>query len=309
MTALMEVGCYLPELSVEIGDIVGPLGMDARAIRTFQRFYGLKGIRRAPDEDLRETLCAAARTLPGLPGNEHRVRYVLAPRTVSTVSRASEYPVHDVCAELGLTNAIVFTLTQHACASGLLAVELAGQLLEADGDPDALALVLTGEKTFSSVVQMIPESTVMGESTAACLVSASGERDVLLGYATHTYGTFSEAFPPKALDPRFLKDHNELLTSVIEEAAAAAGVGIGELSLILPHNVNTLSWSWACRVLDIPLERVYLDNIPVTGHCFTADPFINYVHARRAGRLREGDLYLMAAVGLGATFSAAVLRH
>lgn len=107
----------------------------------------------------------------------------------------------------------------------------------------------------------------------------------------------------------FLKEHNSTLAAVMREAADNAGAGLDDLALILPHNVNRLSWQWTCKLLGVPLDRVFLDNIPTTGHCFTADPFINHVDAREAGRLRPGDLYLMAAVGLGATFSAAVLRH
>jgi len=307
MTALLDVGCHLPEQSVDIGDIC--VDADPKLLWTFRRLYGLKSVRRAPGQDLRSLLTAAVDALTALRGNEHRVRYVVLARTISPVVRAGETPLEDVCAALGLPNAVAFTLTQHACAGGLLGVDLAGRLLAEDGDPDALALVLTGEKVFSRVLQLIPESTVMGESTAACLVTAGGERDRLLGFATRTLGRYAEQFPPLALDPDFLKEHNEVLAEVILRACREAGVGVGELALVLPHNVNRLSWSWTCRLLDVPLERVYLDNIAVTGHCFGADPFINYVHARAAGRLRPGDLYLMAAVGLGATFSAAVLRH
>lgn len=309
MTVLVDVGRHVPETAVDIGDIAASTGTAERVAWTFRRFFGLSTVRRAPDMDIRDILTAAAGALATLRGNEHRVRYVISARTVATVSPSSENPTEDVCVRLGLTNAVVFTLTQHACATGLLAVQLAGQLLDADGDPDALALVLTGEKAFNPTVEIIPESTVMGESTAACLVAAGGGRDRVLGYATRTYGRYCDGFPPFDLDPQFLKDHNDLLAAVIREATRAAGIGVEDLALILPHNVNRLSWSWTSRILDIPLDRVFLDNIGVTGHCFTADPFINYVDARAAGRLKPGDLYLMASVGLGATFSAAVLRH
>lgn len=309
MTALLDVGCNVPDTSVDIGDIGAAVGADDRLMWTFRRFYGLSSVRRAPDQNLKDLLIAAARNLTELRGNEHRVRYVVAARTCATVTQVGEQPVEDACVALGLSNAVVFTLTQHACASGLLAVRLAGEMLDADGDPDALALVLVGEKVFSPELEMIPESTVMGESTAACLVTPGGHRDELLGYATRTLGQYCDGFPPFALDPNFLKDHNDLLAGVMRDACRHAGVDIADLALILPHNVNRLSWSWTCRVLDVPLDRVFLDNIPVTGHCFAADPFVNYVHARAAGRLNPGDLYLMASVGLGATFSAAVLRH
>lgn len=309
MTALLDVASHLPERYVPIADIGADVGADASLMWTFRRFYGLRTVLRAPGRDLRATLTAAVESLTGLRGNEHRVRYVIHPRTVSTVAPAGENTVEGLCAELGLTRATAFTLTQHGCATGLFAVDLAGRLLAADGDPDALALVLAGEKAFSRTLQIIPESTVMGEGTAACLVSADGESDRLLGFATRTHGRYSEEFPPYPLDPRFLKEHNATLAAVMREAAEDAGVGLDDLALVLPHNVNRLSWQWTCKILGIPLDRVFLDNIPVTGHCFTADPFINYVRAREAGLLRPGDLYLMAAVGLGATFSAAVLRH
>ncbi|MGW3459524.1 hypothetical protein ACWDE9_07940 [Streptomyces olivaceoviridis] len=78
-------------------------------------------------------------------------------------------PVQD---EPGLRHATAFAVSQHACASGLLAVDLAGPLLAADPAPDALALVLTGEKAGTGHNQSLPDVTVMGEGTAALLVSA-----------------------------------------------------------------------------------------------------------------------------------------
>jgi 3-oxoacyl-[acyl-carrier-protein] synthase-3 len=309
MTALLDVGYHLPDHRVAVDEICAAHGLDRRLMWTIERFYGLREVRRAPDTDVRALMTAAVGALARLRGNEHRVRYVLLGRTMSTANRASEHPLEAVCAELGLTRAVAFTLTQHACATGLLAVDVAGRLLAADGDPSALALVLTGEKIFTKAMEIIPESTVLGEGTAACLVAAAGDRDRLLAYATRTLGRYSDDNPPQALNPRFIQEHNTVLADVIRDAAGAAGVGVDDLALILPHNVNRLTWSRTCHELDIPMERVYLDNIAVTGHCFAADPFINYVHAREAGRLRPGDHYLMASVGLGATFSAAVLRH
>lgn len=41
----------------------------------------------------------------------------------------------------------------------------------------------------------------MGEGTAACLVSADGDSDRLLGFATRTHGRYSEEFPRIRLTP------------------------------------------------------------------------------------------------------------
>jgi 3-oxoacyl-[acyl-carrier-protein] synthase-3 len=309
MTALIEVGCHVPTSSVDIDEVCAAAGADERLIWKFRRVFGLRAVRRAPDLDQLGIMTAAVRTLAGLPGNEHRIRYVIHARSISIAHRAGDRPLEDLCADLGLTNAIAFTLTQQACAGGLLAIDVAGRLLAAGNDPDALALVITGEKTFSPWVEFIPESTAYGECTGACLVGPDGPADRLLGYAARTLGQFAADYPPYPLGASFLEAHNDMLARVIRAAVADAGLDMSDVALILPHNVNKLTWFWTCRLLGVPVERVFLDNIAVTGHCFAADPFVNHVHARTAGRLRPGDVYVMASVGLGATFGAAVLHH
>jgi 3-oxoacyl-[acyl-carrier-protein] synthase-3 len=84
---------------------------------------------------------------------------------------------------------------------------------------------------------------------------------------------------------------------------------LNDISLILPHNVNTVSWRRLCRQLGYPIDRVVLDNVPLTGHSYAADGFINYRTAVDRGLLKPGDRYLVAAAGLGATFSAMVFEH
>ncbi|NGN68618.1 3-oxoacyl-ACP synthase [Streptomyces sp. A7024] len=258
---------------------------------------------------MREQLVSAGRRLAGLKGNEHRVSYVISGRTIPICAKASQHPVHEAADELGLSHAQVFTVLQQACASGLAAVDLAGRLLAEDGDPDALALVLTGEKTHWKRARMLPGTTVMGESSAACLVSHRGGGDVLRGYVTRTYGEYANVDLPGAYGEEFERRYPVMLTDAIRDAVAAAGIELDDLAWILPHNVNRISWARAAKLLDLPRSRILLDNVPVTGHCFCADGFVNYATLRESGRLRPGDFYLMAAVGLGATFAAAVFRH
>ena len=62
-------------------------------------------------------------------------------------------------------------------ASAMLAIDLAGRLLAADEDPDALALILAGEKAFTRDAQVLPGISVFGEAAAACLVRSQGPRD------------------------------------------------------------------------------------------------------------------------------------
>ncbi|MBD7952110.1 3-oxoacyl-[acyl-carrier-protein] synthase III C-terminal domain-containing protein [Oerskovia rustica] len=309
MTTLVDVAAHIPSHRVDIADIADELGITPLDLGVFRRFFGLREIRTARDDDLTTILLAAARALPGLRGNEHRVRYVLGARTVATVAPLGRNPIHDVADALGLGHAVVLTLTQHACASGLLAIDLAGRLLASDGEPDGLALIITGEKASSPGTRMIEGTTVMGEGTAACLVSAAAPGDRLLAYATRTWGEYHQVPLPPELAAPFGQAYTTELAGVVAEAVAQAGLELDDLRLILPHNVNRVSWKRVCRHLGYPMDRVHLDLVPVTGHCFGADAFINYSHADAAGLLSDGDHYLMAAVGLGATFSAMVFQY
>jgi 3-oxoacyl-[acyl-carrier-protein] synthase-3 len=132
----------------------------------------------------------------------------------------------------------------------------------------------------------------------------------MLSYATIIRGDFDGRLADDAdLLARYQKVYPESLAEVITAAAERARVRLDELSLILPHNVNVVSWRRLCRRLDFPVEKVVLDNVPLTGHNFAADPFLNYRTAADRGLFRPGDRYLVAAAGLGATFSAMVFEH
>jgi 3-oxoacyl-[acyl-carrier-protein] synthase-3 len=195
-------------------------------------------------------------------------------------------------------------------ASAMLAIDLAGRLLAADEDPDALALILAGEKAFTRDAQVLPGISVFGEAAAACLVRSQGPRYRILAYASSTRGEFFGRLADQpAMAARYEEEYPALLAGVIHAAVARAGLGIEEITLVLPHNVNVMSWRKLCRRIGLPADRVLLDNVPLTGHAFCADAFLNYTTAAARGLLRPGVRYLIAGAGLGATFSAMVIEH
>lgn len=310
MTSIVAVSSYLPD-TIPIARFQKELQLTDVQLRRYQRFYGLSEVCRDPQATETELLLRAAVKLAELRGQEQRVKYVLQARTMPSPLPYPLTSLGPVQAELGLEHAAGFVVSHHACASGLLAVDMAGTLLAADPDPDALALVLAGEKACTAQTQSIPDVTVMGEGTVAFLVGADRDRgDRMLGYAARTYAQFGDEF---IMGDDAAKEFQELygpgLCEVIAAALDEAGCALDDVALVLPHNVNRLSWIGLCTALGLPLERVFLDLVPEAGHCFCADPFINLQKAAELGRLRPGDRYLMTSVGLGATFAAMVFEH
>lgn len=310
MTAIEAVACYVPATRVPITSLTERLKLRDRDMQLFQRFYGLSEVCREPDGTLTDLLTAAVGKLSELAGAESRVKYVLYARGNAATVPYPLNPVHEVSAEFGLGHAQAFTVTHHACANGLLAIDLAGRLLLDDGDADALALILTGEKTFTRDAELVPETSIFSEAAAACLVSAHGRSDRLLAYVSSMRGDFDtwltdevEAFT------RYSQQYPSCLAEVVLAAVEQAGLALSDIALILPHNVNTVSWRRLAKRIGFPAENVLLDNVAVSGHCFAADPFINYRTALDQARLVPGQYYLMAAAGLGAVFSAMVFQH
>ncbi|PPK68371.1 3-oxoacyl-[acyl-carrier-protein] synthase III C-terminal domain-containing protein [Actinokineospora auranticolor] len=310
MTAIEEVSAYLPPDRRALEELADWLGLTERQVRLFRRFHGLSEVCYDQDGTLLDLLLAATGGLETLRGNEHRVRYVVYARGMPAAVPYPHNPLRELCVKLGLDHALSFTVTHQACATGLLAFDVAGRLLAGDPDPDALALVVSGEKTFTPDARLVPETAIFGEGAAAVLVSANGSSDRLLSYTTSIRGDFDgRLIIDQALAARFQYEYPALLSEVLLAAVDQAGVALDDIALLVPHNVNAVSWRRVCKRIGYPVERVVLDNVPLTGHSFAADPFLNYRTALDTGRLRPGDRYLVGAAGLGATFSAMVFEH
>jgi 3-oxoacyl-[acyl-carrier-protein] synthase III len=310
MTALDAVSVYLPPTRIPIENLADSLGLTSTQVRLFRRFHGLNEISRDPEASLYDLLMKAATRLDALRGQEQRVRYVLYARTMPVVAPYPVNPLHEVCRALGIEHALAFTITHQSCASGLQAIDLAGRLLAGSASPDSpLALILCGEKAFTREAQMFAETTVFGEGAAACLVSAFGERDRMLAYASNVRGEFDSATGEN--DARLQREYRPSLAEVMRRAVDEAGLALDDISVVLPHNVNLVTWQRMCRLIGFPLDRVVLDNIATSGHVFCADLFANYQTAVQRGLLQPGDRYLAAAVGAGggATFAAMVFEH
>jgi 3-oxoacyl-[acyl-carrier-protein] synthase-3 len=311
MTALAGVSAYLPERTVTIADLADELMLTPIQVQVLQRKHGLREVRRrAPGETGTDLLVSAVRALTELQGREQLVRYVIYARGVPVAVPFPVNPVHEMCDRVGLGHALPFTVTHHACATNLLAIDLAGRLLADDGDPNALALVVAGETVFTHDVELSPEARVFGEGAGACLVSAHGLRDRVLSYVAEQRGDLDH-WAPGVTDAaaRFAKAYRGTLCDVINAAVDAAGLTMADIELLLPHNVNVVSWQRVCAQLDFPVERVLLDNVPRLGHAFAADLFVNYQLAMERNLLKPGTVYLAAAAGYGAIFAAMVFQH
>ncbi|SDN47507.1 3-oxoacyl-[acyl-carrier-protein] synthase III C-terminal domain-containing protein [Actinacidiphila guanduensis] len=307
MLYLRRVVPRIPAHSVAIADLGQALEVPDSEIRLLTRFLGLDRIVTAEGRSTLDMLLALGHdALAG--ADRAKVRHLVHAHTVQHLAPPALRWMDVLRDKLGLHEASAFSLSHQGCVIGLSALKTAESLLT--GEPaGSQALLLIGEKALSPVMQHIPGTSVLGDATAAVLADLEGPGDAVLSVAHRTLGEFHQArhMSPE-LQHRYRQQYTPTLAAVMLEAVAAAGLDLDAIDLVLPHNVNRYSWTTTARRLGLPPERIYLDNVPRTGHCFCADSFMNLATARAEQALPPGRTALMVSAGQGGTFAAAAVR-
>jgi 3-oxoacyl-[acyl-carrier-protein] synthase-3 len=80
-----------------------------------------------------------------------------------------------------------------------------------------------------------------------------------------------------------------------------------DVDLFIPHQANLRIIEAAARRVDLPMERVFV-NVDRYGNTGAASVYVALEEAVSSGRLKRGDLVLLAAFGGGFAWGAALMR-
>jgi 3-oxoacyl-[acyl-carrier-protein] synthase-3 len=86
------------------------------------------------------------------------------------------------------------------------------------------------------------------------------------------------------------------------------GFTAADLDLFIPHQANLRIIEAAVKRLGMPMERVFV-NVDRYGNTGAASIYVALEEAVACGRVKRGDLVLMAAFGGGVTWGAALMRY
>ncbi|MFF4806501.1 3-oxoacyl-ACP synthase III family protein [Streptomyces sp. NPDC001351] len=301
---LTSVDTFFPDREASVEEVLDDHGLSAAQVRVFRRIHGLDRLRFDADLDLFDLLLPAARGALAGTARE-RVRYVVYAHAVPQVTPADIDAAQVLAASLGLQHADAFAVVQHNCAQALTAMDMAGDLLRAEGAEGDCALVVSGERVFTPLIQLdYGLGQLLADGAASCLLTLGGDGDVIRSHAVR-----SDFRPPDA-EPQQTGDIAvALLVDTMNRAVAESGLTLDDIDLVIPHNVNRTFWRQAAKALGIHTDRIFLNNIARYSHCFSADPLINYKTLDEDGLIRSGGTYLMAAVGVGGSYAATVLTR
>jgi 3-oxoacyl-[acyl-carrier-protein] synthase-3 len=94
---------------------------------------------------------------------------------------------------------------------------------------------------------------------------------------------------------------------VIEQTLSEAGIGIDDVAQLICHQSNLRIIESAREKLGIEKDRVYV-NIDRIGNSSAGSIGLCLDELNQAGRIKEGDLILLAAFGGGMTWASSLWR-
>ena len=104
-----------------------------------------------------------------------------------------------------------------------------------------------------------------------------------------------------------MKFASRAMCAAVCAVAAAAGLGVGDIGLVVPHQANARIIESGAKRMGLGSDRVFV-NVGKYGNTSAASVLIALFEASEGGRLKRGDFAALVAFGAGLTYGAALLR-
>lgn len=307
MLYMNDAACFIPDHYLEIEQVSQLLKFDKNQTKVYKKLYGIEKIPFADGIKLIELIKTPITNLIKQNKLDKKtIKYLIHCHTAKVIAPFGDSIVRQAKEELGLDAAIAFGMSVNNCASAMSAMDMLAHVLS----ETEKAIIVCADCVFTPVLRLIPNTAILADASTAVLLTKQGKHNQLITMASKTLGEYAEGLWLAGEKMQaFEISYAYSLADVILSALADAKLTKDQIKLIIPHNVNLLSWKRVATILQIPLDKIFLENIKKYSHCFGADIFINYITAKQQNLLQPGDYYVMATVGLGAVFSAAVFKY
>lgn len=321
---ISAVGTYVPPRLLTNADLERMVETNDKWIteRTGirQRHVVDKGV---ATSDLATEAAKACLAKAGVDGSEIEA-IIVATVTPDTAFPATACLVQD---KIGAAHAWGFDLSA-ACSGFVYALQVGAKLVESGAHRKVLVI---GADVMSSIIDYTDRSTciLFGDGAGAVLLEACSEGEVgLIDFVHEIDGSGAPALRMPAGGSRLPASHDTVdrrehfvhqdgqtvykfavrkMAELSESLLARNGVSGSDLACLIPHQANQRIILSTAERLGLPQDRVVI-NIDRYGNT-TAGTIPLAMHtALEEGRLRKGDLVLLASVGAGYTAGASLLR-
>jgi 3-oxoacyl-[acyl-carrier-protein] synthase-3 len=276
----------------------------------------------APDEttaSLGEAAARAALDAAGMEASDIDL-IVLATSTPNHTFPATSVEIQS---RLGIRHGFAFDL-QAVCTGFVYALATADLYLR--GGFARRALVI-GSETFSRILDWTDRTTcvLFGDGAGALVIEGgdgegiTADRGILAASlradGTHKDKLFVDGGPSTTQTVGHLRMEGRevfkhavaMITDVVEDVFAKAGVTAADLDWFVPHQANRRIIDASARKLGIAEEKIVI-TVDLHGNTSAASVPLALAAGVADGRIRKGDLVLLEAMGGGFTWGAILLR-
>ena len=223
---------------------------------------------------------------------------------------------------LGIDDCVAFDVAA-VCSGFLYAVQVADSMIRAGAAKRALVI---GAETFSRLLDWEDRTTcvLFGDGAGAIVLEAQDSNDTngrgILATRLHADGRHNELLyvdggPSTTgtvgklrMKGREVFRHAVVnLAAVLEETLAAAGLAVPDIDWVVPHQANARILDATARKLGLGADKVVMT---VDRHANTSAASVPLAldTAVADGRIKQGDLIVLEAMGGGFTWGAAAVR-
>ncbi|MFC4274976.1 beta-ketoacyl-ACP synthase III [Achromobacter aloeverae] len=221
--------------------------------------------------------------------------------------------------KLGIKNGAAFDV-QAVCSGFVYALTTADSFVRAGRSRHALVI---GAEVFSRILDWNDRSTcvLFGDGAGAVVLSASDEPGILAaqlradGSQTKILCAAGNVAYGEVVGDPFLRMDGQAVfkqaVTVLDRSARdvceEAGIAVGDIDLLIPHQANLRILNFLARKLDLPADKLV---VTVDRHANTSAASVPLAldAARREGRVQPGGTVLMQGVGGGFTWGSVLAR-
>ncbi|GAB5488913.1 MAG: ketoacyl-ACP synthase III [Parasphingorhabdus sp.] len=240
---------------------------------------------------------------------------VLATATPDQTFPATATIVQD---NLGCNGCVAFDVAA-VCSGFLYALSVAESMIRAGSAKNALVI---GAETFSRILDWEDRATcvLFGDGAGAIVLSGeTGHKGILstclhadgahnqLLYVDGGAGTTGTVGKLRMKGPEVFRHAVGNLSSVLHEALSEASVPVEKVDWIVPHQANERILDATAKKLKLPKEKV-IKTVDQHANTSAASVPLALDTAIADGRVKEGDLLVLEAMGGGFTWGASVVQ-
>ena len=214
-----------------------------------------------------------------------------------------------------------------ACSGFVYSLSVAQHFIESGRHKNAIVI---GAETLSKITDYTDRTSCILLATAPAVVVQRGEdasKGILYstmssdgsGWTSLSCQAYGSRFPAS----RQLDDPKKIymqingrevyqmavrrIVETVNECLDKCGLKIGDISLLIPHQMNARIIESAAKRLEMPGDRVFM-NIGTYGNTSAASIPIALDECVKGGKIKTGDIVILVTFGAGLTWGANVIQ-